>query len=166
MAWTSRDACDIPPDHINHICHPNRKVGLVTCLICDSVFCKSDFTRKVNEGKGFFISRHIIVCPVHLNLSFADIQPCDQDTDIEDSNVQKKLLIIQKHLENIKNGINMTQDSVSDNMDTDDKGEDDDAISIISIASEQNKKRKCEQNFECEDCQDYIRELSYEKKNE
>ena len=59
----------------------------------------------------------------------------------------------------------MTQDGVSDNMDTDDKGEDD-AIywSIVSIASEKNKNRKCEQNFECEDCQDYIRELNYKKK--
>lgn len=77
MAWISKDARDIPPDYFKQICHPNRDIKIVICLLCDNGYCKSEFNRKVAEGKGFYVSRHIVMCPAHANITFNTIETCD-----------------------------------------------------------------------------------------
>lgn len=163
MAWTSNDARDFPSDVIRHVCHSNRNFGTVTCLICDDGFCKAEFLKKVSEGKGFFISRHIVVCPAHGNLSFNDAKPCDRNpsADIETQNIIKKLLILQKHLDDINNGLYQPIDGVFEQIYSEDKILEDDASSIHSYKI---KKKKFGQDSQCQDCHDYLSELSYEKR--
>ena len=155
---------DIPPDYIKQICHPNRDIKTVTCLLCDNGYCKSEFLRKVAEGTGFFfVSRHIVVCPAHPNLTYKTIEACDQNNGVESLILNRKLLLLQKHLENIASGMNIIQE-VESMEKGDNKYEDDDAY---SVKSEKSKKRKVEYNNldkECDDCHEYIKELSYEKK--
>lgn len=161
--WTSKDARDIPPDYLNHVCHPGRRIGVVNCIICDSGFCKSEFVRKVLEGNGFFISRHDIVCHAHPNLTFEVFKTCDHTAaDIDVLNAQKKILILQKHLENIKNGLNVTNSLDKEDMDLGTNNDDDEIASITSDNSV--KKRKCEAFSECHDCQIYIKDLNNERR--
>ncbi|KAF5273210.1 hypothetical protein FQA39_LY07541 [Lamprigera yunnana] len=49
MAWLEEDARDIPPDYNKQVFHPNRDLKTVTCLLCDSGYCKSEFAKKVSE---------------------------------------------------------------------------------------------------------------------
>lgn len=56
------DARTVPPK-INLVCHPKLEYNHVSCLLCDSPFCKSDFTTKSIKGKGFFITNTCVICP-------------------------------------------------------------------------------------------------------
>lgn len=163
MAWLSKDARDIPPAYCKQICHTTRDIKTVTCLICDNGYCKSEFIRKVQDGKGFFVSRHLIVCPAHPNLTFdcmeIGLQTNDQD-DVETLLLNRKFKLIKKHLEDIETGVNVTQDI--DFMDQDDirNIEDDE----ISVSSENVKKRKYDNIVkDCVDCVEYVKELSHLK---
>ena len=159
MTWISTDLRDVPPGYIKHVCHKNRNIGLVTCLICDVGFCKSEFNLRVKSGKGFYVTRHIVVCPSHSNLSFEDFGVIDPNLDDESVIVYRKLTIMQKHIDNIKKGLNVTQEIDQDVMEFDDKADDDDALSVAS-----NKKRRLSATNECSDCLDYMRELEFEKR--
>ena len=135
----------------------------MTCTICDGVYCKSEFDRKVAKGKGFYILRHIIVCHAHPNLTFDIFKTLNDINDVELKIAQKKLLVIQKHIENVKAGLNVTVESEKEEMDYEETNDDDDAFSTIS---EKSKKRKLEKDSEytCLECQDRIKELSNEKR--
>ena len=152
------DARDVPLGYFKHVCHKGRNFGLVTCLICDGGFCKSEFNARVKKGKGFYLTRHIVVCPAHPNLTFEDSVVTDTSLDIESMIIQRKLAIMLKHLDNVKNGLNVTQDFEQEDMDTEDKLEDDDAL---SVASDKIKKRRLSATNECPDCFDYIRDLEF-----
>ena len=58
MSWISKDARDVPPAYFKQICHKNRDVKSVVCLICDGGFCKTEFVRRVKSGNGFFVLSH------------------------------------------------------------------------------------------------------------
>lgn len=162
MEWLSRDARDIPPDYIKQICHTSRDIKTVTCLICDSGYCKSEFARKVQEKKGFFVSRHLIVCPEHTNITFRDIEACDRVNDGSDGEsliLKRKMYILKKHLEDIAAGLD---DARVESVDFEDRQADCDAASISSERSRKQKLSFIEN--ECEECQEYIKELNCEKR--
>ena len=162
MAWLSKDARDVPPDDYKHICHRNRYIKIVTCILCDGGFCKSEIIRRVEIGKGFFISQHLVVCPAHPDITFDIFDNIDENSDIEKQILKRKTIVIQKHLGNIEKGLNATLDIESDFMDVADN--DDDTASIASSC----RSKKCKVEFntecECEFCQEYLKELSFEKK--
>ena len=59
---------NIPPDpgiDIYYKCHPKIKVTTVVCLICESVYHRSDF-KKLKNTK--WISNVLVVCPEHKGL--------------------------------------------------------------------------------------------------
>lgn len=58
------DARNVPPK-INLVCHPQTEYSHVSCLLCDLPYCRSDFVRKSNKGKGFFVTNTCIICPEH-----------------------------------------------------------------------------------------------------
>lgn len=162
MAWISKDARDVPPDYVGQICHRNRDFKSVICILCDGGFCKSEFSRRVlNEGRGFFVSRHLVVCAAHVNITYDVLQECDNSgiTDVEQLILARKLLLLKKQHINIEKGLNTTQDVDFMAMDADD----DDAA---SVASDRSKKRKYDGDMdtECVSCQVFLSELNSEKK--
>lgn len=38
--------------------------------MCDIGYCKSEFVKKVNRGKCFFISRHMVICLAREKLTY------------------------------------------------------------------------------------------------
>lgn len=108
----------------------------------------------------YFVSRHIVVCAAHPNITCNLLKSCGQKEDYETLILNRKLLIIQ-HLENIKHSLNVTQEVKTWLIHQDDKYDED----VLSIASDQSKKRKHNQNKERKDYQGWMTELSYEKKN-
>ena len=106
MAWYSTDERDIPPDYIKQICHKSRDVANVICILCDNGFCKSEFKRKVKKDKGFFVSRHLVVCPAHPIISYNMISPHDPNDDPESVVLKRKMSILHNYSEIIKSGLN------------------------------------------------------------
>ena len=140
MAWTSTDARDVPPGYLKHIFLSSRKMCIAICVICDIGICKSEFIRKVENGQGFFVTRHTVVCHAHSTLTLGDLQASDNSnlTDLEQLSATKKILILQKHLKNIENGLNVTQEIVTESMD----GDFDEDNDVLSVQSENTKKKK------------------------
>lgn len=109
------------------------------------------------------MSRHLIVCPAHPNLKFDELQPdnCQSELNADVYNINKKLLLLQKIKENIENGLDITQDF---EMEADEKNEEDDSLSIASMASvtsEKTKKRKLEFNTGCDLCAEYFKRAKF-----
>ena len=164
----TKDARDIPPDYLRQTCHPSRSIGTVICLICDSGYCKSDFTKKVQNGSGFFVTRHTVICPTHTNITYKTIERiCEQYIDSESLIIQIKLALIQKYIENIQNGMNLTQtDETKLNMETEQEEE------IETMDANDNttdKRKKCKVDHsdldkECDYCQEYFNELNIQRR--
>lgn len=76
---SGEDARNVPPK-ITLFCHPQNEFNYVSCILCDSPYCKSDFARKVNKGKGFFITNTLVVCAEH-NITYNSKH--EQDTKSE-----------------------------------------------------------------------------------
>ena len=72
----------IPPD-INFKCHPKQINTTVFCILCDSVFHKSDFNRK--KGVNYVTSVQVI-CDDH-----TDITPISDDPRVLHINLNKAL---------------------------------------------------------------------------
>lgn len=105
MAWSSKDARDIPPVH-NLVCHRNRSCGIVICILCDSPWCKSDFNKTVvSEGKGFYVSKNLMVCPAHSeNITYSSIETLHVDGNTVIENLEKKLCLINTYKNSIEKG--------------------------------------------------------------
>ena len=102
MAWLSRDARDIPPDK-KLVCH-KRKCGTVVCLLCSGGWCKTDFNKIAKAGKGFYISQNIMVCPTHGHITYNLFDNLQVNDNPEITFAQRKLTILNKHIECIQNG--------------------------------------------------------------
>lgn len=105
MAWSSKDARDIPPGH-NLVCHKNRSCGVVICILCDSPWCKSDFTKSVvTAGKGFYVSKNLMVCPAHgEDITYSSIENLYVDGNSVIENLEKKLCLINRYKNSIEKG--------------------------------------------------------------
>lgn len=110
MAWLSNDARDIPPDITRLVCHTKRKCGVVVCILCDGGWCRSDFNEAVKQGKGFYVSQNIIVCPAHGHIAFGLLDDVPSSESREVVLLQRKMLLLQKHIECVENGGVMSQD--------------------------------------------------------
>lgn len=105
MTWSSKDARDIPPVH-NLVCHKNRSCGIVICILCDSPWCKSDFTKTVvTAGKGFYVTKNLMVCPAHSgDITYSSIENLYVDGISVIENLEKKLCLINKYKNSIEKG--------------------------------------------------------------
>lgn len=61
---SGEDARGVPPK-LKLICHPKNEHNYVVCILCEGPYCKSDFDRKVEKGKGFYITNTLVVCLEH-----------------------------------------------------------------------------------------------------
>ena len=161
MTWLSKGARDIPPKHNKHICHKKRDLGFIYCLICDNGNCKSEFVRRVNEGHGFFVTRHLVICPAHSSITYDIINRSDTENITEYDILKYKVLLLQKQMENIENGLDTTLESDRDCEQMEIPDDDD----SHSIASEKAKKRKVEYDEEsdCVNCTIISKDLKHEK---
>lgn len=121
MVWTSTDARDIPPDSNKLVCHNSRECKIVICLLCDGGWCRSDFNVKVKKGEGFYVSNNIIVCPAHGHITYNLLDAAQTSDSAEISILNKKLLLLTKHIESAVNGA-LSRDVDMDN----------DAVSVVS----------------------------------
>lgn len=89
----------VPPD-IFYKCHPKNKVGGVFCVLCDVAYCKSDFLRKYQTGKGKFITNTMIICDEH------DITSLQEDNKKNDRFI---IASLKSEIESLKSTLKKTE---------------------------------------------------------
>lgn len=157
MTWSSQDARDIPPV-VNYKCHPKKECKTVFCLLCDSVWCKSDFCKKVDTGNGFFITHNVIICPAHAAITYNLIEKIDISDNEELNLLQIKISLLKKQYDNVKNGLKDAQEQESTDMDFE-------VQSDVDTASTTSKKRRIDDIYEeeksCLECESYFTEIKH-----
>lgn len=159
MAWMSTDARDVPPSNPKLICHSKRECRTVICLLCDGGYCRSDFNIKVAEGKGFYITSNLIVCPAHAHITYNLMVAAQTNDSSEVLPLNRKSLLLSKYIESKKNGTAQDIDM------------DDEVLSVVSDTdsiSSTNKRRRVEEHDlkqpdECVNCQSVCNENLYLK---
>ncbi|CAB0044587.1 unnamed protein product [Trichogramma brassicae] len=110
-----------------------------------------------SNGKGFFVTRHIVVCPDHSEVLFPSHVPCDINKG-EVLHINRKLMLLHKYLDYLKNGANPV--TKENDMEIQTQNEDDRS----SVISESNKKRRRElDENECPNCFYYLSEIEHKQ---
>lgn len=122
------DARNVPPK-IHNYCHPQNEFSQVVCMLCDVPYCKSCFVRKVNKGKGFFVTNTLVVCPEH-SLSYNDKHV--QDVDDENFN-RMDILILKAELINQEILNLKSQDTSSSDINSDEEDSNDSTCNVLSM---------------------------------
>uniref|UniRef100_A0ABD2VUW3 Pre-C2HC domain-containing protein n=1 Tax=Trichogramma kaykai TaxID=54128 RepID=A0ABD2VUW3_9HYME len=114
--------------------------------------------RYVDKGKGFFVSRHIVVCPKHKDITYP-VLTCDQN-NTEEKSLTMKLMLLQTYNESSK--------LISNDTDKETESEtfsqyDDDRNSVISENSKKRRVDYYENPNECSNCSYYLNELEHKQ---
>ena len=165
------DARNVPPG-INLKCHPERAYNYVTCVLCDEPFCKSDLSRKVSKGKGFFISNTLVVCPEH-NLTYNQSHVNDMTDDEYDVNkvLKLKIELMQKEYENLNLNDTILSSDTSNEENDGVTSEVESVLTVNSLCKQMkilkiHNKELTQHNNELTESNKFLRNLCDNKKNE
>lgn len=111
------DARNVPPK-INLVCHPQTEYNHVSCLLCDSPYCRSDFVRKASKGRGFFLTNTSVICPEHgITYNAKHVQNREDDNFNQLQMLKLKAEVIKQEI------LNLTSQSAEDSVESEEESD-------------------------------------------